>query len=116
MMKNSLAKKHIEENRMAIKISTPLQTAHVAKASSKAKAENTENVKQQNVNHNDSLKFTETAQDLKQAFAKLESVPVVNAERVKEARDAISAGTYTIDPEKIAEKMVQIEQSLPDDT
>ena len=99
---------------MAIKISAPLQTVNVAKTSSKEKAGNTENVKQQNVNHNDSLKFTETAQDLKQALAKLESVPVVNAERVKEARDAISAGTYTIDAEKIAEKMIQIEQSFPD--
>ena len=100
---------------MAIKISTPQQTTHVAKATSKEKTGNSENVKQQNVNHNDSLKFTETAQDLKLAFAKLESVPVVNAERVKEARDAISAGTYTIDAEKIAEKIIQIEQSLPEE-
>ncbi len=100
---------------MAIKISTPQQTTHVAKATSKEKAGTTENVKQQNVNHNDSLKFTETVQDLKLAFAKLESVPVVNAERVKEARDAISSGTYIIDAEKIAEKMIQIEQSLPED-
>jgi negative regulator of flagellin synthesis FlgM len=101
---------------MAIKISTPLQTAHVAKTSSKEKAGNTENVKQQSVKQTDSLKFTETAQELKQALTKLESVPVVNAERVKEARDAISAGTYTIDADEIAEKMIQIEQSLSDDT
>lgn len=99
---------------MAIKISTSLQTVQVNKPSSKEKTENTVSHSAQNVDHGDSLKFTETAKDLKQAFAALDSVPVINTDRVKQARDAISSGTYQVDAEKIAEQMIEIEKSLPE--
>jgi negative regulator of flagellin synthesis FlgM len=99
---------------MAIKISTSLQTVQVNKLSGKEKAETTKNSSTHNVAQGDSLKFTETAKELKQAFAALDSVPVINSDRVKQARDAISAGTYQVDAEKIAEQMVQFEKSLPE--
>ncbi len=99
---------------MAIKISTSLQTVQAHKSSGKEKAESTKNTSTQNIAQGDSLKFTETAKELKQAFAALDSVPVINSARVKQARDAITAGTYQVDAEKIAEKMVQFEKSLPE--
>ncbi len=98
---------------MAIKISTSLQTVQVHKSSGKEKAETAKNTSAQTVTQGDSLKFTETAKELKQAFAALDSVPVINSDRVKQARDAISEGTYQVDAEKIAEQMVQFEKSLP---
>ncbi len=98
---------------MAIKISTALQTVQINKSSGKEKAESTKNNSAPNVTQTDSLKFTETAKELKQAFAALDSVPVINSDRVNQARDAITSGTYQVDAEKIAEQMVQFEKSLP---
>lgn len=42
----------------------------------------------------------------------LEIVPVVDAQRVRAVRDAIASGTYQIDADVIAEKMIRLEREL----
>lgn len=44
--------------------------------------------------------------------AALEIVPVVDAQRVRAVRDAIASGTYQIDADVIAEKMIRLEREL----
>jgi negative regulator of flagellin synthesis FlgM len=58
----------------------------------------------------DSVSLTGTAAQLRQAEAQLASQPVVDAQKVSDVKGQINAGTFEIDPPRIAEKMVQMEQ------
>jgi len=62
----------------------------------------------------DSVEITSVAQELKSALASASSTPIINTERVEAVRSALANGDYQIDAETIAEKMIQMEQSLPD--
>jgi negative regulator of flagellin synthesis FlgM len=63
----------------------------------------------------DTVKLTSVAQGLKQANAS-GSEPVVNETRVAEIKTALEAGEYKINPERIADKMLQMELKLPNST
>lgn len=63
----------------------------------------------------DTVKLTSAAQGLKQANAS-GSAPVVNETRVAEIKAAIGADEYKINPERIADKMLQMELKLPNST
>lgn len=62
----------------------------------------------------DSLKFTHTINDLKSALAAADAAPVVNSERVAAVKSDLENGTYQVDAEQIAEKMVAFEKLFPD--
>ncbi len=64
----------------------------------------------------DSVKITDTASHLITAEQALNDVPVVNRDRVAELSDALSAGTYEISPERIANQLLQFERLLPDES
>jgi negative regulator of flagellin synthesis FlgM len=63
----------------------------------------------------DTVKLTSVAQGLKQANAS-GSEPVVNETRVAEIKTALEAGEYKVNPERIADKMLQMELKLPNST
>jgi negative regulator of flagellin synthesis FlgM len=60
----------------------------------------------------DVVRLTETASKLRLAERSLDSVPEVDANRVAVIARAIERGEYPINPERLAEKFVQLEQEL----
>lgn len=59
----------------------------------------------------DSVSVTDTASRLLQIEDQLSTMPVVNDQRVAEIKQAIAEGSYKIDPERIAEKLIRFESS-----
>jgi len=66
-------------------------------------------VSRANLPTSDTINITNTATQLQQIEAKLTTEPVVNMEKVNAIRAQIAQGTFTVDPEKVAEKFLEIE-------
>lgn len=60
----------------------------------------------------DSIKLTNTANQLKQAEKSLQSVPEVDAGRIAEITRAIERGEYPVDPKRLADKFLQLEREV----
>jgi len=60
----------------------------------------------------DSVSLTGTAQQLRSLEQSLASQPVVDAQRVAAARQAIENGSYELNPTRIASKLISLEISL----
>ncbi len=64
----------------------------------------------------DSVAITGAASELATAEQSLSAVPVINTGRVNSIRGAIDAGTYRIQPQKIASSLLDFERDLPEPT
>ena len=62
----------------------------------------------------DRISLTGEARQLQEIEARLATQPVVDSQRVEAVRSAVENGTFTINPERIAEKMMSLEQALMD--
>lgn len=62
----------------------------------------------------DTLSLTEAPARLRELQQSLESVPVVDAKRVEGIKTAIANGSYEINPERVADKLVRFERALGD--
>jgi negative regulator of flagellin synthesis FlgM len=62
----------------------------------------------------DRIVLTGEARQLQKLEAQLASEPVVHSQRVEAVRSAVENGTFTIDPQRIAEKMMSLEEALMD--
>jgi len=62
----------------------------------------------------DSVSLTGEARQLQALEARIASEPVVDTQRVQAVRSAVENGTFTINPERIADKMISLEQALTD--
>ncbi len=60
----------------------------------------------------DTVSLTGTAQHLRNLEHSLASQPVVDTQRVEATRQAIENGSYQIDPNRIASKMINLERAL----
>ena len=60
----------------------------------------------------DTVSLTDTASRLRQMENTLAQLPVVDNQRVEEIRRALAEGSFEIDPERVAEKMVSFEKDL----
>ena len=60
----------------------------------------------------DTVSLTDTAARLAELDRALANVPVVDAQRVEEVKQAISEGRYQIDPAKVADKLLSFETAL----
>jgi len=65
---------------------------------------------QANEKAKDSVDITAVAKEITKAFETSKSTPVINEERVNAVKKALDEGTYPINAEKIAAKMVQMER------
>lgn len=61
----------------------------------------------------DSIKLTASVFSLQQAEMALASVPLVNAAHVTQVTDVLNRGDYQINAERVAEKIIDLEQRLP---
>lgn len=60
----------------------------------------------------DTVTLTETAAQLNRLANTLSNLPVVDTQRVEGIKRAIANGTYELDANRLAEKMVGFEQNL----
>jgi negative regulator of flagellin synthesis FlgM len=83
---------------------------------SNVKATKGETVRQtqhpRNANAEDRVTITRVSIDLQNALDSLASVPIVDAKRVDEIKNAIQQNTYQIDSAKVAQKMIKFERTL----
>lgn len=65
----------------------------------------------------DTIDFTNASQDIKSAIAAGgASAPVINEDRVAAIKAAVQSGSYTVNAGRIAEKLVQFDNQLPNST
>jgi len=62
----------------------------------------------------DRVSLTGEARQLQELEQQVRNEPVVDTQRVEAVRTAVENGTFTINPERIAEKMMSLEQALTD--
>ena len=62
----------------------------------------------------DSVSLTGEARQLQALETQIASQPVVDTQRVQAVRTAVEDGTFSINPERIADKMISLEQALTD--
>ena len=60
----------------------------------------------------DSVHITESARTLAALSQAVQATPDINTDRVAALQQDIGAGQYSIDPERIAGRMLQLEQDL----
>jgi negative regulator of flagellin synthesis FlgM len=62
----------------------------------------------------DRVSLTGQACQLRELEAQLATEPVVDRQRVTAIRSAVENGTFAVNPQRIAEKMISLEQLLPE--
>lgn len=60
----------------------------------------------------ENVSLSKQAEELKQLGQKLESYPEVDDSRVEEIRAALADGSYKVDAEKLAQKMLDMDKSI----
>ncbi|VAW94148.1 hypothetical protein MNBD_GAMMA22-2162 [hydrothermal vent metagenome] len=60
----------------------------------------------------DTVSLTDTAARLKELEMGLASQPVVDTQRVQSVQSAINDGSFEVDPDSVAEKMIDFETGL----
>jgi len=83
------------------------------KTTQKAEIDSGKNASIKSAEKNDSIAITAMAQGIKKAFESSPSVTIVDADRVTAVKEALADGSYQINAERIAEKMLQYEKVMP---
>lgn len=85
------------------------RSSAVKKDSANSEASKTERA---DVSTADTVSLTGTAEKLRKLEAALSELPVADEERIEGIRRAVANGTYEIDAQRIADKMLDFERSL----
>jgi len=64
----------------------------------------------------DTVELTETARDIRSASTQSIAQPEVDEKRVADIKAALEAGRYTIDPERVAKKLMDFETRITHST
>ncbi|MDT4290375.1 flagellar biosynthesis anti-sigma factor FlgM [Methylomonas sp. MO1] len=91
-------------------VSTPLPAKSAVKDSAEFKEKPVSGASTDTVN------ITTTALDIKSATASSAAAPVVNEDRVAAIKAAVQDGSYQVNAERVAEKMLQFEGQLTNST
>lgn len=60
----------------------------------------------------DTVELTHSARLMSRLEEAVDAAPIVDAGRVKSLKDALAGGTYTVDADTIAERMIRSEREL----
>jgi negative regulator of flagellin synthesis FlgM len=96
---------------MAIEITGRLNSPTPIKTPPKAGVDGEKKVATTNVEKNDSIALTATTQEIKKAFG---SSPAssVDIDRINAIKKALDEGSFQINAEKVAKKMIQFEKLM----
>jgi negative regulator of flagellin synthesis FlgM len=81
--------------------------AYVNQVQDKDKADATSEQPENQPTKADTVVLSDTAKTVQEARTQLESIPDVREDKVAELKEQVESGTYEIDAEKIAEKMLR---------
>ena len=81
--------------------------AYVNKVQDKKKVGTTDDKPENYVNNSDTVVISDAANRVQEARSQLNDIPDVREEKVSELRNQIQNGTYQIDADKIAGKMIR---------
>lgn len=87
----------------------PPMSAGVA---NKVEPENTAKIATKQAEKTDSVAITAMAKGIKKSLESASSANIVDVERVTAVKKALAEGSYKVNPEKIAEKMMQHEKLM----
>jgi len=88
-------------------------SADKASGSETTKQAGTDQAKQQATNaRGDSVKLSSQAKNLKQLEQKLGDYPEMDDDRIEQIRSALESGSYKVDAEKLAQKMLEMDESI----
>ena len=62
--------------------------------------------------HGENVNLSKQAKELRQMGEKLDSYPEVDDSRVEAIRAALADGSYKVDAEKVAQKMLEMDESI----
>jgi negative regulator of flagellin synthesis FlgM len=106
--------KDTEEFDMTIKsIAGRAYTPLAAKTTQKAELDSGAKASAKSAERNDSIAITAMAQGIKKAFESSSSGAIVDVAQVASVKKALADGSYQINAERIAEKMIQYEKLMP---
>lgn len=74
-----------------------------------SKSTTNEKVKDIGGQTNDSVDITEVAKEISNVLNSTKTTSIINEERVSAIKTSLEQGTYTINAEQIADKMIQME-------
>ncbi|MCU7835690.1 MAG: flagellar biosynthesis anti-sigma factor FlgM [gamma proteobacterium symbiont of Taylorina sp.] len=60
----------------------------------------------------DSINLTESATRIKALEEQVARLPIVDTNKIEQIKNSIDEGSYEVNPERIAEKMIQLEKEL----
>ncbi len=96
---------------MAIEITGKTSNPIPIKAPTKAGVEGEKQVAVANTVKGDSVALTTTTQEIKKALGPSSALPV-DIDRVNSVKKALADGSYSINAEKVAKKLIQFEKLL----
>jgi negative regulator of flagellin synthesis FlgM len=64
------------------------------------------------IEKDDSVALTSTTQEIKKAFGSSAASPV-NIDRINAVKKALADGSYSVNAEKVAKKLIQFEELMP---
>ncbi len=98
-------------NSITSKSNTPL----TVKTAPKADAESVKETTTGTAEKNDSIAITAIAKEIHRAFETSSASSAIDFDRVAAVKKALADGSYTVNAEKVAEKMIQFEKLMPRD-
>lgn len=94
-------------------VNTQRTTADKASGAQNTQPAPTEQAKTQaQAGRGDNVSLSSQAKDLKQLEQKLGDYPEMDDDRIAEIRSALENGTYKVDAEKLAQKMLEMDESI----
>lgn len=96
---------------MAIEITSKTNSSIPIKTTPKVGVESEKQVAAVNTVKGDSVALTATTQEIKKTFGSSSALPV-DIERVNSVKKALADGSYSINAEKVAKKLIQFEKLL----
>ncbi|MGZ8917275.1 MAG: flagellar biosynthesis anti-sigma factor FlgM [Methylobacter sp.] len=97
---------------MAIEITGRTNNPTPIKTSPKTEVDGEKKVVVKNTDKVDSVALTSTTQEIKKAVGSSSASPV-DIDRVNSVKKALADGSYQINTENVAQKMIQFEQLMP---
>lgn len=85
------------------------------KTTQKAEVDSGKEATVKSAERDDSIAITAMAQGIKKAFESSSSDTIVDVDRVAAVKKAFTDGSYEINAERIAKKMIQYEKLMPQD-